>query len=204
MKKLLSFTDVCMAVIGACVMAFGLYEIHSFSGVTEGGVLGLTLVLNHHFSFSPAITSFIMNLICYFIGWRILGKRFVIYSAIATVSFSVLYRILEMTPPIFKEIYEYPLVAAIIGAIFIGVGAGLCVRAGGAPSGDDALAMGFSRLFHTKIEMVYLISDLTVILLSLTYIPIKRLVFSLLTVVLSGRIIGVIERYKRKEKTKNS
>ena len=198
MKKLLSVKNVFMAVIGACVMAFGLYEIHSFSGVTEGGVLGLTLVLNHHFSLSPAITSFIMNLICYFIGWRILGKRFVLYSAIATASFSVSYRILEMTPPIFKEIYEYPFVAAIIGAIFIGVGAGLCVRAGGAPSGDDALAMGFSKLLRTRIEVVYLISDLTVILLSLTYIPVKRLVFSLLTVVLSGRIIGVIERYKRK------
>lgn len=198
MKKLLSVKNVFMAVIGAFVMAFGLYEIHSFSGVTEGGVLGLTLVLNHHFSLSPAITSFIMNLICYFIGWRILGKRFVLYSAIATASFSVSYRILEMTPPIFKEIYEYPLVAAIVGAIFIGVGAGLCVRAGGAPSGDDALAMGFSKLLRTRIEVVYLISDLTVILLSLTYIPVKRLVFSLLTVVLSGRIIGVIERYKRK------
>ena len=187
---------VLMAIPGAFIMAFGLYEIHSFSGVTEGGVLGMTLVLDHHFGISPAITSFIMNTICYIIGWKILGKEFVIYSAIATLSFSVSYKILEATPPLFEGLYEYPLLAAILGAIFIGVGAGLCVRAGGAPSGDDALAMGFSRLFKVKIEVVYLISDLTVLALSLTYIPVKRLVFSLLTVVLSGKIIGIIERKK--------
>lgn len=197
MKKTLKTADIIMAAAGAFIMAFGLYEVHSFSGVTEGGVLGMTLLLDRHFHISPAFSSLIMNIICYIIGWRILGKRFVLYSAVATVSFSVFYRLLEMTPPIFPEIYSYPLAAAVIGALFIGVGAGLCVRAGGAPSGDDALAMGFSKLFKVRIETVYLISDLTVLTLSLTYIPVKRIAFSIVTVILSGKIIGIIERAKK-------
>lgn len=202
MKKIFNITHVIISVLGAFIMAFGLYEIHSFSGVTEGGVLGLTLILDRHFHISPAFSSFILNALCYIVGWRILGKRFIVYSAIATLSFSVSYRLLEMTDPLFEGIYAYPLAAAIIGAIFIGVGAGLCVRAGGAPSGDDALAMGFSKLFKIKIETVYLISDLSVLALSLTYIPVKRLVFSLLTVILSGKIIGIIERMELNKKPK--
>lgn len=198
MKKLFSPLDAFMATAGAFIMAFGLFEVHSFSSVTEGGVLGATLLLDHHFGISPAFSSLALNVICYVIGWRILGKRFVIYSAIATLSFSLSYRLLEFTSPIYPELYEYPLAAAIIGAVFIGVGAGLCVRAGGAPSGDDALAMAFSKKLKVKIETVYLISDLTVLALSLTYIPVKRLVFSLVTVILSGRIIGIIERIKVK------
>lgn len=199
MKKLIRLNDIILSVLGAFIMAFGLYEIHSFSGVTEGGVLGASLLLDEHFDISPAFSSAVMNIICYLIGWRILGKRFIFYSAVSTLSFSAVYRLLEMTEPLFPNIYAYPLAAAIIGALFIGVGAGLCVRAGGAPSGDDALAMGFSKLLKVKIETVYLVSDLTVLALSLTYIPVKRLVFSLLTVILSGKIIGIIERMKIKK-----
>ncbi len=194
MKKLFNFTDTLISALGAFIMAFGLYEVHSFSGVTEGGVLGATLLLEHHFGISPSISSFVMNCLCYFIGWRILGKRFLLYSGIATLSFSLSYRLLEMTAPIYPEIYRYPIIACIIGAVFIGVGAGLCVRAGGAPSGDDALAMGFSKKLRVKIETVYLISDLIILALSLTYIHPKRMIFSLITVILSGKIIGIIER----------
>ncbi len=197
MKNTLCFKNIILSLSGAMIMAFGFYEIHSFSGVTEGGVLGLTLFLEHVFNISPAFSSFILNMLCYFIGWRILGKRFIFYSAIASISFSLTYRVLEFTPPLFEALYTKPLLASIAGAIFIGVGAGLCVRAGGAPSGDDALAMGFSKLFRVKIETVYLISDLTVLLLSLVYIPYQKIVFSLLTVILSGKIIGIIERINR-------
>ncbi|MBR6632832.1 MAG: YitT family protein [Clostridia bacterium] len=187
-------SKVIMALLGAFIMAFGLYEIHSFSGVTEGGVLGLTLLLERHFSLSPAFTSLVMNIICYIIGWKTLGKGFLLYSGIATLSFSLSYRLLEMTQPIFTPLYPHPLACAVVGALFIGVGAGLCVRSGGAPSGDDALAMGFSKLFKLKIETVYLISDLTVLALSLSYIPIKSIMYSLLTVILSGKIVGIISR----------
>ena len=87
-----------------------------------------------------------------------------------------------------------PLAAAFLGAIFVGVGVGLCVRAGGAPTGDDALAMSLSRLLKTKIQYVYLVSDLTVLLLSLSYIPWQRIGYSLLTVILSGQIIGWLQK----------
>lgn len=192
-----TFSRIFCSVLGAFIMAFGLYEIHFFSGVTEGGVLGLTLLLEHLFKLSPAVSSFIMNVICYAVGWRILGKSFIFYSAISTACFSACYAVIENTPPLFEELAAYPLIAAILGAVFIGVGAGLCVRAGGAPSGDDALAMGFSKLFSIKIETVYLISDLTVLALSLLYIPINRIAFSVLSVILSGKIIGIIQRKKQ-------
>ena len=87
-----------------------------------------------------------------------------------------------------------PLLAAVAGALFIGIGAGLCIRAGGATCGDDALAMSLSHITKIPIQWVYLVSDLTVLGLSLTYIPAKRIIWSLLTVILSGQIIGWIQR----------
>ena len=89
-----------------------------------------------------------------------------------------------------------PLLASIAGALFIGVGAGLCVRAGGATSGDDALAMSLNHLTKIPIQWLYLISDLLVLGLSLSYIPVKRIGYSLLTVILSGQLIGWIQKIK--------
>ena len=76
----------------------------------------------------------------------------------------------------------------------MGVGAGACVLVGGAPSGDDALAMSLSRIIRVRIQWVYLLSDLVVLALSATYIPLSRLFFSVLTVILSGQIIGLMQR----------
>ena len=59
-------------VLGSAILAFGLFNVHSFSSVTEGGTLGLTLLFDHWFHISPALSSLILNGICYFIGWRVL------------------------------------------------------------------------------------------------------------------------------------
>jgi len=59
--------------------------------------------------------------------------------------------------------------------------------------------MALQKLTGANIERVYLISDLAVLLLSLSYIPARRLVWSLLTVVLSGRIIGIVQRAGSKQ-----
>jgi uncharacterized membrane-anchored protein YitT (DUF2179 family) len=180
-------------IVGGMILAFGLFNVHSFSGVTEGGTLGLTLLLDRWIGISPAITSIILNAICYFIGWRTLGKDFIAYSAVCCLSFSVSYWICELIGPVYPAIADHRLVAALVGAVFVGVGVGLCVRFGGAPCGDDALAMSISKKIKINIRWVYLASDLAVLALSLTYIPLVDILYSLLTVVLSGQIIGFID-----------
>ena len=177
----------CAVVVFSSVFqAFGIYHVHAVSGVTEGGVLGATLLLQHWFDISPAVSSFVFNVILYAIGWKTLGRTFLIYSAVATLTYSAAYGVIEQFPPLWPELYHMPLAAALLGAVFIGIGAGLCVRAGGATCGDDALAMSLARILNTKIERIYLVSDMTVLLLSLSYIPFRRIAYSLLTVILSG------------------
>lgn len=181
------------------ILAFGLYHVHSFSGITEGGALGLTLLLWHWFHISPAVTSMVLNLVCYAAGWKILGKTFILYSMISCAGFSASYAVFESMGPLWPGLQDTPLLAAVLGALFVGVGVGLCVRVGGAPSADDALALSLSRLFSAKIQWVYLASDLIVLGLSITYIPLTKLLCSLLTVLLSGQLIGLVERIGKPE-----
>ena len=192
----LTARKIALSLIGSAILAFGLYHVHAFSGVMEGGVLGLTLLLYHWFAISPAVSGLILNILCYAIGFSTLGRDFLFYSAVSGGGFSVFYAIFEQFDPLWPQLANMPLLAALVGAVFVGVGVGLAVRAGGAPGGDDALAMSVSKLTGLKIERVYLISDLTVLALSATYLPLKMLACSLLTVILSGRLVGVIQRAK--------
>lgn len=199
--KNITLKKCAITLLGSFILAFGLYHVHSISGVTEGGVLGATLLLEHWTGISPALTGGIMNVLCYVLGWKLLGKEFIAYSALATVGFSGMYKICEQFPHLWPGLADMPLVAALVGALFVGVGAGLCVRIGGAPSGDDALAMSISHATGWKIQWVYLMSDLIVLVMSLSYIPVRRIGYSLFTVLLSGQLIGFVQNFNRTQET---
>ena len=190
----ISLRRVVLALLGSAILAFGLYNVHAFSVVTEGGMLGITLFLHHWFGISPSLSGLIINAACYLAGWHTLGRSFVFYSIIAGGGFSLFYALFEQYPQLWPQLAHMPLLAAVIGALFVGIGVGLSVRAGGAPGGDDALAMTLGRILGRPIEQIYLVSDLFALALSSTYLPMQNLLCSLLTVVLSGQIVGLIQR----------
>lgn len=196
MKKEISLRSCAVAFLSAGFLAFGMYNIHSVANITEGGVLGAVLLFQHWFGLSPAVSNLILNSLCYFFGWKTFGKTFVAYSAMASLGYSAIYFLCEQFPPLYPQIASMPLIASIVGSVFVGVGSGVCVRMGGATSGDDALAMSLSKVTKIPIQWIYLASDLIVLALSLSYIPLRRIAYSLLTVILSGQIIGLLQKKK--------
>ena len=129
------------ALLGAFIQAFGVYQIHAQSSLTEGGILGAGLLLRHWFQTSPAVSGLFMNGLCYLMGYRTMGKSFLFHSLIGSAGYSLGYGIFEQLPPLDPLIGQKPLLASVLGALFVGVGSGICVRAGGAITGDDALAL---------------------------------------------------------------
>ena len=181
-------------VLGACILSFGLYNIHERTGVTEGGVLGMTLLLQHWFGLSPAITSPVMDIACYLLAWHFLGNAFAKYAVAASLAFAASHALWEQFPPLLPDLSTFPMAAAILGALFVGLGVGLVVRIGGACGGDDALALTIAHVSRWPISRCYLFTDLAVLLLSLTYIPWARIVYSLVTVTISSLVIGRVQR----------
>ena len=191
-----------MLVVGTAVLAFGLYNIHRQSNITEGGVLGLVLFLNHWLGVSPAVISPVLDISCYLIGFRFLGGTFARRSLVATLSFAGWYALLEQFPPLLPSMAAHRGGAAVCGGGFGGRGVGRAVRAGGAAGGDDALAMSISHVLGWPISRSYLFTDLVVLALSLTYIPLVNLLCSLLTVTLSSFLIGRVQVVGRPKEPK--
>lgn len=183
-----------MLLLGAAILAFGLYNVHAQSRITEGGVLGATLLIHHFTGISPSISEVVMDIICYALGVKFLGKSFLKYAAAATLSFAGFYAIFERIGHVLPDMSGIPLLAAVVGGIFVGTGVGLVVRAGGAAGGDDALALVLSKLFRCNVSFAYFLTDFVVLMLSLSYIPVRNIVCSLVTVTLSSFIIGRIHK----------
>lgn len=183
---------------GAFILAFGMYNIHSRTIITEGGIWGIELLLNHWFGLSPAVTAPFLDGTCYLLGVIFLGKDFIVKSMVGTLGYSAFYAILEQFPPLLPDLDCFPLAAAVTGAVFVGIGAGIVVRQGGACAGDDALALAISKKLKCKISTAYLATDMTVLLLSLSYIPFMQIFYSIITVLLSGWIIEKVQNWKKK------
>ena len=188
-----------MLVAGTAILAFGLYNIHRQSNITEGGVLGLVLFFDHWLGITPALISPVLDITCYLIGFRFLGREFAKCSVIASLSFACWYALFEKFPPLLPSLAEHPAAAALLGGCFVGLGVGLAVRAGGAAGGDDALAMTISHVTKWPISRAYLFTDLVVLALSATYISPKNLLCSLITVTVSSFLIGRVQTFGKKE-----
>lgn len=195
----LSWKRILFIIIGAMICSFGIHNIHQQTGITEGGVIGLMLFIEHWIRISPALITPVLDAACYLLAFKYLGGRFIKISAISTLSVSFFYKVWEQFPLMLPDLSAYPLAAAVLGGIFVGVGVGLIIRQGGSSGGDDALALTISHVTHMRLARAYLFTDLVVLGLSLSYIPVSRIIFSVITVTISSFLIDRIQDFGRRK-----
>ena len=106
-------------LLGAAVLSFGLFNVHSQSKITEGGILGLTLFLHHWTGISPGIFSFLLDMTCYIIGFKLLGTDFLKNAIFSTCCYALLYRFWEFTGPFLPSYADKPLIAAILAGCLL-------------------------------------------------------------------------------------
>ena len=191
----LSVKKVLLIILGAMICSFGIHNIHQQTGITEGGVIGMMLLVENWLGISPALITPVLDIACYLLAFKYLGGRFIKISVISTLSVSLFYKIWELFPHMLPDLSAHPLAAALAGGLFVGVGVGIIVRQGGSSGGDDALALTISRVTRWRLSRAYLFTDLVVLGLSLTYIPFTKIVFSVITVTLSSFLIDHIQEF---------
>ena len=194
--------SIILIIIGATILSFGSYNFNYQNNITEGGVLGLLLLMQHVFNISPSITSVVIDFTLFAIGSKFFGKKFLLYSILSTVTFSTTYKIWESIGFLVPSFTNDMLIGSILAGISVGIGVGLVVRGGGASGGDDVIALLGNKFLKLKVNHVYLITDATVLLMSLIYLDINQIFYSMIAVTISGKIISII--YKCDEDDRNT
>lgn len=196
--------SVILVILGSTILSFGSYNFNYQNNITEGGVLGLLLLMKNLFDISPSITSLIIDLSLFAIGSRFFGKRFLLYSLTSTVTFSLTYKIWESIGFIVPSLTNNMLLASILAGLGVGIGVGFVVRGGGAAGGDDVMALLGNKFTPFKINHIYLITDITVLLLSLSYLDFKQIFFSMIAVSISGKIISLLYKDENEDNDNNN
>ena len=194
--------SILLIIIGATILSFGSYNFNYQNSVTEGGVLGLLLLMQNVFNISPSITSVVIDFSLFAIGSKFFGKKFLLYSILSTITFSATYKVWEYIGFLIPSFTNNMLIASVLSGIGVGIGVGLVVKGGGASGGDDVIALLGNKLLKLKVNHVYLITDLIVLLMSLIYLDIKQIFFSIIAVTISGKIISIL--YKDDEDEENN
>lgn len=185
------FKTLGLILLGSLILAFGFYNFYYLNNITEGGVLGLLLLLKNLFNIEPSLANIIIDGLLLLLGYKFFGKKFFIYSIFASISFSIMYNWFESIGPILPKI-DSMLLSTILAGISVGIGVGLIVKAGAAAGGDDALALVISKFTSLHVGQVYMLGDISILLLSLLYLSVFDVFYSLIAVTISGKVIDYI------------
>ena len=76
-KDGLTVKKILLIMLGAMIYTFGVHNIHQRTNITEGGVIGLMLLIEHWLQMSPAYITPILDLACYLLAFKFLGGNFI-------------------------------------------------------------------------------------------------------------------------------
>ena len=183
--------EVVMIMVGTSIYAFGLVYLNIANHLAEGGVSGITLILRALFGIDPAYSTLLINIPLILIGGKILGKRSLAYTVLGTVSLSAFLWIWQRVPLQINLQHDL-LIVSLLAGLIAGTGSGLVYRMGGTTGGSDIIARILEKNYGISMGRSLLVLDVIVLLASLTYIDLKRMMYTLIVSYVFSRVIDSI------------
>lgn len=184
-ETLMAYVQIVVgSLLGA--MSYPLFLVPNH--VAPGGLTGLAMVLNYLFSLPVGMTSLVMNVPLFVVGYRSMGRVFVLRSLAATVLFSVLIDLI----PLPAMTYE-PLLGALFGGVLQGVGLGLILRGGATTGGSDMVArMIHSRFQHISVGAILFFIDCCVVTMAGVFIEIEYALYAFVSLYVTSKLIDTV------------
>ncbi|WP_239254523.1 YitT family protein [Listeria ilorinensis] len=192
MLKTLRFKNIFFIMLGTAIYAFGLVNFNIQNGLGEGGLTGITLILLNFFGIDPAYSNLFLNIPLFLIGWRVLGSRTFIYSGIGTFSLSLFLWIFQRIP-FTLDLHNDLLLVALFAGGFTGVGLGIVFRYGGTTGGSDIIAKLLNFKKGISMGKTLFIFDALVLTASLSYLDVRQVMYTLVTVFIGSRVIDFVQ-----------
>jgi uncharacterized membrane-anchored protein YitT (DUF2179 family) len=194
-------------VLGAAIYSFGLHYFVISNGLMEGGLTGIAILLNYAANLPPSVTTLVMNIPLFLLGWKTLGRQQIGLTVLGTVSVSFFLWVVEAwinagwIKPF--RVPDDNLLAALYAGLTLGTGLGLVFRYGGTTGGSDIIARLGNKYRGWSMGQVILAFDALVIGASLIYLPQVKVLYTLVSVFVATRTIDFITEgaYAAKEFT---
>lgn len=192
-----SLKQLIPITIGAALYAFGLQVFVIPNQLMEGGVTGIAVLLNYIFNLPMSITTLLINIPLFLIGWKILGGKKMIYTIYGSVMLSVFLALLEYLTHrnyliALDQSYDSILIVLYAG-VTLGAGLGIVFRYGGTTGGIDIIARILSRWRGHSMGQIILVFDTIIIGVSVFYISLDKVLYTLVMVFIASKMIDFIQ-----------
>ena len=185
--------DVILIIIGTVLFSIYAGILIPVNNIGAGGALGLSLVVNKLTGIKIGTIQFILNVPLFYIGFRYIGRKFVILTGIVISISSFLINNLP------KIITPVNLGDSLVAAIFCGIISGLAMCcllvAGASTGGTDITGKFISKKMDFNLPTVFLIQDITVYIIVWIFFDIKYVMYALVMSFVRNQTMRGVQKF---------
>jgi uncharacterized membrane-anchored protein YitT (DUF2179 family) len=179
--------DALYLAIGVASAAFGLESFLIPNGFIDGGVTGISLIVNAVSEVPVPLLLVILNLPFLIMGWRTISSRFALKSI---GSIFLLALVIQFIP--FPVVAEDNILVAAFGGFFLGLGIGMAVRGGGILDGTEVLAIFISRKSSLSVGNIILIFNVFIFGAGAYFLSVETALYAILTYFAASKTIDFV------------
>ena len=180
--------NIALIIAGILSAGMGLKGFLLSSRFIDGGVTGISMLLADVVGFPLAIWILVINLPFVAVGYRQIGRKFALKSALAIAGLSVCLAFVK-----YPDVTPDKLLTAVFGGFFIGAGIGLAIRGGAVLDGTEIMALLVSKGSHLlRVGDVILILNIFIFLAAAFFLGIESALYSILTYFAASKTIDFI------------
>lgn len=178
-----------LQIVLGCLIGAAAYPTFLDPGrIAPGGLTGVAMILKHLWGWDIGITSLLMNIPLFLIGYKAMGRVFAFRSLVATILFSLAIDLLPL-----KEIPVDPILGTLYGGILLGIGLGFILRGGATTGGTDMCArMVHKYLPFLSVGMFLFLIDCVVVLAAWFFIGSSEALYALICIFVSGKAVDMV------------
>ncbi len=178
-----------LQIVMGCVIGAAAYPTFLDPGkIAPGGLTGVAMILKHLWGWEIGITSLILNVPLFIVGYKAMGRVFAFRSLVATVLFSLAIDLLPL-----RAIPVEPILGTLYGGILLGSGLGLILRGGATTGGTDMCArMVHKYLPFLSVGMFLFLIDCMVVVAAWIFIGSSEALYALVCIFVSGKAVDMV------------
>lgn len=181
-------------VLGVAMATFGLKGFILKSGLIDGGVTGISLLISQVTKIPLPILVDLLTLPFAILASRLVNSLFAVRSIVAVIMLALGLTFLDF-PLITNDMW----LISVFGGFFIGAGMGLVIRGGGIIDGTEILAIYLSRKNSLSTSDISLILNVILFSVAAYLLDVETALYSILTYFSSAKtaeyIVEGIEEY---------
>ncbi len=185
LMNLISFIGI---TLGALLSAFSIQTFLSPNMILDGGIIGISMIVSKLTNISLSIFTILLNIPLLLIGYKNLGKKFLIKAIYAMLIFSCFLTIFSNV----NELTDDILLATIYGGIILGIGVGLVIRSGGCLDGTESVAIIINKKTSFSTGQIIMLFNIFIYLTAGFLFGLDKALYSLLMYFITFKIIDLV------------